>query len=97
HIYILSLHDALPICNTRKKMIAMMICPINFCKDVNPRFRFKAILMKSSKKPNKPYPSNTNNSKYVSLFNSEKIAVMTSEVITIEDRKSTRLNSSHVK
>src|SRR5690606_4127005 len=46
---------------TMQKMIPTNICPNNFCFDVNPRFRFNAILMKSSKNPINPYPTRAKN------------------------------------
>src|SRR5699024_8964202 len=46
--------------NVIKNTTAMTSCPINFCFDVNPKFRFIATIIKSSKNPIKPYPINTN-------------------------------------
>src|SRR5699024_10852230 len=46
--------------NVIQNTTAMTSCPITFCFDVNPKFRFIATIIKSSKNPIKPYPLNTN-------------------------------------
>ena len=46
----------------------MIIWPINFCKEVKPKFLLKPIFIKSSKKPSNPKPTKTNVNNQNSTF-----------------------------
>jgi hypothetical protein len=68
-------------------MTDMIICPKNFCLEVNPKFRFKTTLIKSSKNPKRPNPNVTNKSKkaFTGVW-SAYFPIMTKVVIMIENK-----------
>src|SRR5699024_9945753 len=79
--------------NVIKNTTAMTSCPNNFCFDVNPKFRFIATIIKSSKNPIKPYPINTNsnnqNSYVIQKLKSRTLANIYVIIILIKSSKNT--------
>src|SRR5690606_40291243 len=85
YIYTLSLHDALPICDSFEKRNDLVFMSFKDEKDINIHI-------------GKNYSASTNEKTEVDVsFEAENKLVFIEAKLYSKDRKSTRLNSSHVK